>query len=375
VASSVERVDGLPAVAGLASVVGGGDRDYGAPHDRTDEAGLMREATVGDKLDDYALTELLARSGMASIFKAVDASSGKTVAVKIPHPHLEGDVVFFERFRREEKVGQRLDHPSIVKVLEPRVKSRTYLAMEFVEGRSLRATMQEQRQLPAARALEIARAVTEALVYMHANGVLHRDIKPENILLVGDRDLKILDFGIALDESARRLTWTGLSTTIGTPDYMAPEQVGGRRGDARTDVYAVGMLLYEMLTGELPFSATNPQALMRAKTTEDPTSVSYHLASIDPALEALIMRALARDPRDRFGTATELLEALRDPSAAAARDPEATRARRRGLGLRRWAFPATVVALLVGLGALVWLSGPRAHPSTSPASTPAPRSR
>jgi serine/threonine protein kinase len=335
----------------------------------------MREATVGDKLDDFALTELLARSGMASIFKAVDASSGKAVAVKIPHPHLEGDVVFFERFRREEKVGQRLDHPSLVKVFEPREKSRTYLVMELIEGRSLRATMQEQRQLPAARALEIARAVTEALVYMHAQGVVHRDIKPENILLVGDHGIKILDFGIALDESARRLTWTGLSTTIGTPDYMAPEQVGGRRGDARTDVYAVGMLLYEMLTGNLPFSATNPQALMRAKTTEDPTSVSYHLPSIDPALEALIMRALARDPRARFDTASGLLEALRDPAAAAARDPEATRARGRGVGLRRLAFPAAVVTLLVGLGALVWLSGPRAGSRTSPTPTPAPAPR
>ena len=333
----------------------------------------MREAAVGDKIDEYELTELLARSGMASIFKAVDATSGKTVAVKIPHPHLEGDVVFFERFRREEKVGQRLDHPSIVKVLEPREKSRIYLAMELVEGRSLRATMQEQRQLPVARALEIARAVAEALVYMHAQGVVHRDIKPENILLVGDHAFKILDFGIALDQSARRLTWAGLSTTIGTPDYMAPEQVGGRRGDARTDVYSVGMLLYEMLTANLPFSAANPHALMRAKTNEDPKSPHYYLPSLDPALEALIMRALARDPRERFETAAELLEALRDPAAAAARDPEATRARARRFGLRRFVFPGAVAALVVALVALVWLSGPRRAQVPGPA--PAPRSR
>ena len=333
----------------------------------------MREAAVGDQIDEYELTELLARSGMASIFKAVDRTCGKTVAIKIPHPHLEGDVVFFERFRREEKVGQRLDHPSIVKVLAPKQKSHTYMAMELVEGRSLRATMQEQRQLPVERALELARAVTDALVYMHAQGVVHRDIKPENILLVGDHGIKILDFGIALDESARRLTWAGLSTTLGTPDYMAPEQVGGRRGDARTDVYSVGMLLYEMLTGNLPFSAANPHALMRAKTNDDPKSPTYYLPTLDPALEALIMRALARDPRDRFQTAADLLEALRDPAAAAARDPEATRARARRFGLRRFVFPGAVLALVVALVALVWLSGPRRAPA--PASAPAPRSR
>jgi serine/threonine-protein kinase len=332
----------------------------------------MREAAVGDRIDEYDLTELLARSGMASIFKAVDTTSGRTVAVKIPHPHLEGDVVFFERFRREEKVGQRLDHPSIVKVLAPRQKSHTYMAMEFVEGRSLRAAMHEARPLPPARALEIARAVTEALVYMHAQGVVHRDIKPENILLVGEHGLKILDFGIALDESARRLTWAGLSTTLGTPDYMAPEQVGGRRGDARTDVYSVGMLLYEMLTGNVPYAAANPHALMRAKTSEDPRPPSYHLPTIDPALEALVMRALARDPRERFQTAAELLEALRDPAAAAARDPEVTRARARRLGLGRWAFPAVVVALLIGLVALVRLS---ASGGRAPAPASAPRSR
>jgi eukaryotic-like serine/threonine-protein kinase len=337
----------------------------------------MREASVGDKIDQYELTELLARSGMASIFKAADTATGGAVAIKIPHPHLEGDVVFYERFLRDELVGKRLDHPAIVKVLEPGQKSRMYFAMELVEGRSLRATMQELRQLPVERALGIARAVTDALVYMHAHGVIHRDIKPENILLLADDAIKILDFGIALDESARRLTWAGLSTTIGTPDYMAPEQVGGRRGDARTDVYAVGMLLYEMITGNLPFSASNLHALMRAKTSEDPQAASYYLPTIDPALESVIMRALARDPRERFDSAAELLQALRDPSSAAAHDPDAARARARRRGLRRWAFPGAVVALLVGLATLVWLSGPKTQTKTNTYAPPpsAPRSR
>jgi eukaryotic-like serine/threonine-protein kinase len=319
----------------------------------------MREAAVGDKVDQYELRELLARSGMASIFQAVDTASGQTVALKIPHPHLEGDVVFYERFRREEAIGQRLQHPSIVKVLTPRDKSRPYMVMEYIEGRSLRAVMRDGKPFPPERALELARLVTEALVYMHANGIVHRDIKPENILLVGEHGIKILDFGIAMDESARRLTWAGLSSTIGTPDYMAPEQVGGRRGDARTDVYAVGTLLYEMLTANLPFAATNPHALMRAKTGDDPRPVSYYVPGIDPALEAVIMRALARSPRERQETAAALLEDLRDPAAAAARAPEAAQGSGRAVALRRVAFRGAVVALVLGLAAMVWLSRPR----------------
>ena len=325
----------------------------------------MREVAVGETVDQYQLSELLARSGMASIFKATDTASGQTVALKIPHPQFESDVVFFERFRREEQIGQRLDHPNIIKVLKPRDKSRMYMAMECIEGRSLRALMQAAGPLPRERALEIARQVTEAVVYLHAQGVVHRDIKPENILLIGDHGLKILDFGIALDESARRLTWAGLSSTLGTPDYMAPEQVGGRRGDARTDVYAIGLLLYEMLTGNLPYSNPNPQALLREKANEDPKPPSYFLPSIDQAIEAIILRAIARAPRDRYQTASELLEDLRDPAAAALRDPEATKARGRARGgfvPRRLVAPLVVASILAGLFGLVWLSRPRSSP-------------
>src|SRR5262249_15244556 len=150
-------------------------------------------------------------------------------------------------FRREQDIGERLDHPGIVKVFPAGKRSRRYLAMEFIDGRSLRAIMQDEKRLPTARALDIARQVAEILVYMHAHGIVHRDLKPENLLLTADGKVKLLDFGIALDEAARRLTWFGLSATVGTPDYMAPEQVSGRRGDVRTDIYALGTLLYEMV--------------------------------------------------------------------------------------------------------------------------------
>jgi len=329
----------------------------------------MREPVFGEKLDQYELGELLARSGMASIWKAVDGDSGAQVALKIPHPQLESDVVFFERFKREEEMGQRLDHPNVVKVLKPREKSRMYIAMEYVDGRSLHSIIQSDAPLTDERALDIARQVTGALGYLHANGVVHRDIKPENILLTAEERVKILDFGIALDESKRRLTWAGLSETIGTPDYMAPEQIGGRRGDARTDVYAVGIMLYEMLTKNLPFQSSNANALLRAKASEDPRPPSYFVPKLDPAVDAIILKAIQRQPRDRYPGAAELLADLRDPPAALRRAPDAPRPPRRGLAraARRLAKVSIVVAVVGGLGALIYFSSRHVEPSATPA--------
>jgi serine/threonine protein kinase len=345
----------------------------------------MHEVNPGDRLDQYQVGELLARSGMASIFKAIDTDSGaaQPVALKVPHMQFESDVVFFERFKREEQIGQRLDHPNIVKVLRPRDKSRMYLAMEYVEGRSLRAMLQAAAgPLPLDTALDIARQVCEALVYLHAQKVIHRDIKPENVLLTAEGQVKILDFGIALDESARRLTWAGLSAAVGTPDYMAPEQIGGRRGDERTDVYAIGTMLFEMLTGHLPHTAPNPHALMRAKTNDDPRPLSYFLPSIDPPLEAVVLRAIARAPRARQATVADLLAQLRDPKSAPAPTGEASASGGlRGLrAARRYALPALALLIFGALVALIALSGRRAStthgaadpgsPAVAPSRTP-----
>jgi len=250
---------------------------------------------------------------MASIFKAVDRLSGATVAIKVPYLQFESDVVFYSRFRREEDVGHRLDHPNIIKVLAPRHRSRMYIVMEYVDGVSLRAVMRDERPLPTERALDFARQICGAMVYMHSQGVVHRDLKPENALITADGRVKLMDFGIALDESARRLTWSGLSTTIGTPDYMAPEQVSGRHGDARTDIYALGTMLFEMVTGSLPFAGTNVYAMMRAKANEDPQPPSHFVPDLDPHLEEIILRAIERSPRNRYQSAAEMLEDLNDP--------------------------------------------------------------
>jgi len=317
----------------------------------------MRDPVVGESLDQYRLTDLLARSGMASIFKAHDTFSGATVALKVPHVQLEADIVFSQRFEREEKIGQQLDHPHVVRILKPREKSRMYMAMEFVEGKSLRALMRGH-PLPREQALDVARQVGDALVYLESKGVVHRDIKPENILLTAEGQVKILDFGIALSQASRRLTWGALSNAIGTPDYMAPEQIRGRRGDARTDVYALGMLLYEMLTGKLPFDSPDARTLLRAKAAEEPRSPSYYVKDFDPGLEAIILKAIERDPRHRYESAGELLRDLADPAAVPARDPALLDARKRaGSRARRRTLAAVAVGLLLaGLGALVFLS-------------------
>jgi eukaryotic-like serine/threonine-protein kinase len=319
----------------------------------------MREVSVGESLDQYNLTEVIARSGMASIFKGTDRLSGQVVAIKVPYMQFESDVVFYGRFQREEEVGRRLDHPCIIKVLTPRHKSRMYIAMEFVQGTSLRDMIRDGQGLPTEKALDIARQIAEALVYMHGEGVVHRDLKPENMLVTAEGKIKIMDFGIALDESARRLTWSGLSSTIGTPDYMAPEQVAGRRGDNRTDIYALGVILFEMLTGNLPYSGPNVYSVMKAKTAEDPQPPSAFRPDIDPHLEEIILHAIERNPRGRYETAELLLEDLKDPSRVTVHN-RAAELKPRSLAMQRFkrgvAYGAFFVSLIGILVFLIWLA-------------------
>jgi serine/threonine-protein kinase len=313
------------------------------------EGRAMSELAVGDTLDQYRVTEVLARGGMATIYKAHDQDGARTVVLKVPHIQFESDVVFFERFRREEAIGQQLDHPAIVKVYTPRDKSGMYMALEYVEGVSLREMM--NARLPKEAALEIVCELCEALAYMHEHGVVHRDLKPENIIITASGQPKIIDFGLALSKAARRITWTKLSATFGTPDYIAPEQLGGRRGDARSDIYALGTMLFEMLTGKLPYTAEHPQALLRAKTTDQPKVPSYFVPDFDPALEAIIMRAIVPEPAKRYASARRMLEHLRDPSSA--HDPTS---QIEPTSRRRFVRPMVLAVILLGLSSLIWMS-------------------
>ncbi len=265
----------------------------------------MTPLHTGDQLDHYKIESVAARSGMASIFRAVDMDNGRAVAIKVPHPEMECDPVLFDRFKREQEIGQKLDHPGVMKVYTDDDRSRMYMVMEWVEGRLLRHILRDQGKLPADRAVRIAAGICAALDYIHSQGVVHRDLKPENVMVDSEDRIKLIDFGIAGSEGSRRLTFAKLSNVMGTPDYISPEQVKGKRGDGRSDIYAMGVMLYEMLTGKVPFTGANPFLIMNDRLLNSPVPPREIDPSISPQLQEIIYRALERDPKNRYATARE----------------------------------------------------------------------
>src|SRR6266852_3113114 len=282
----------------------------------------MTSLSTGDQLDHYRIEGVAARSGMASIFRATDLRSGRQVAIKIPHPEMEGDPVFFDRFQREQEIGRKLDHPGVMKVLPENGHSQPYMVMEWVDGRLLRQVLNEQKKLPADRAVRISLVIAKALEYIHAHGVVHRDLKPENVMIDADDRIKLIDFGIAANVGSRRLTFAKFSQTMGTPDYISPEQVKGKRGDARSDIYALGVMLYEMLTGKVPFTGPNAFVIMNDRLLNNPVPPRELDPAISPQLQEIIYRALERDPAKRYPSAREFARDLENQDKVGVADRE-----------------------------------------------------
>jgi eukaryotic-like serine/threonine-protein kinase len=264
----------------------------------------------GDQLDHYRLESVVATSGMATVFRAVDTLTGQAVAIKVPHPEIESDPAMYDRFEREESIGTRLDHPGVMKVFANPDRSQVYMVMEWLEGKLLRQILNEEKMLSEDRAAKLTIGICDALEYIHANGVVHRDLKPENIMVDGDDNVRLIDFGIAANAGAKRLTFANLSQSLGTPDYISPEQVRGKRGDARSDIYSLGVMLYEMVTGSVPFTGPNPFVVMNDRILNHPIPPIKVNPEITPQMQEIIYRALEREPKNRYASAREFAHDL-----------------------------------------------------------------
>ncbi len=316
--------------------------------------------------DRYTLERELGRGGMATVYLAQDLRHERPVALKVLLPELAASLGP-DRFQREIKLAARLQHPHILTVLDSgEAAGQLWFTMPYVEGESLRDRLRRERQLGVEDALRIAREAAQALQYAHEHGVVHRDIKPENLLLTKDGSTLVADFGIARALGGdEHLTQTGMS--VGTPAYMSPEQASGDKAvDARTDVYSLGAVLYELLAGEPPYTGPTAQAIVMKRFTEPVPSVRRGRPSVPEGVDQAIQRALAPVPADRFATAAQFAQALQPSATAAtagprtistaATSPAASSTPTAPLVTRARRLPVTAIALgvgfLIGLGVL-----------------------
>jgi serine/threonine-protein kinase len=312
---------------------------------------------VGAVLSDrYELEELVGTGGMSSVYRAHDRLLDRKVALKVLHEQYTGDSEYVERFRREARAVASLSHPNIVSVIDRGEHGgRQFIVFEYVAGENLKQLIGRRGPAPVTTALELGIQMARALSFAHQQGLVHRDVKPQNVLLNGEGEAKVTDFGIARSLDVQHgMTQTG--TVLGTSDYIAPEQAQGQRVDEQTDVYSLGVVLYELLTSEVPFPGENFVAVAMRHINEPPPSIRERRPDVSPRLEAAIHRAMAKDGADRFDSMADfcreleacLAEAQGTQVAPAVR-PKRSRAAR---GPRRGFSPWPLILLLVALIAI-----------------------
>jgi serine/threonine-protein kinase len=315
---------------------------------------------VGEVLADrYELEELVGAGGMSSVYRAHDRLLDRKVAVKVLHQQYSGDEDYVERFRREARSVAALSHPNIVTVIDRGEHGdRQFIVFEYVEGENLKRLIERRGQAPVPTALELGIQIAGGLAFAHQQGLVHRDVKPQNVLLNGDGRAKVTDFGIARSlDMQHGMTQTG--TVLGTSDYIAPEQAQGQRVDEHTDVYSLGVVLYELLTGEVPFPGENFVAVAMRHINEEPPLVGDKRPDVPPRVEAAIRKAMAKRPEDRFPTmaalCAELEACLAELQSAGTQiaTPEYRRPRARHRQQRRRISPWPILVALALIAAAI----------------------
>lgn len=329
---------------------------------------------IGRRLGNYEITEELGRGGMAAVYRAYQPSLNRHVAIKVLAPQLSFDQQFVERFQREARAAANLRHPNIVVIHDvARQQDVYYIVMELLEGRTLKQLIEDEGPLSPERAARIVEQVAGALDYAHEQGFVHRDIKPANIFVGKDNHTTLTDFGIAKAASeTQHLTRTGM--LIGTPEYMSPEQAEGGTVDRRTDLYALGVVLYQMLAGRAPFHSTTPHATLHAVIYEPPPPLRPLRPDLSPAIESMVMKSISKQPADRFQSGGEMVAALQTslagrPSVAVATPPPPTQTLpRQQRSPVVWIVAALALVLVIVLAAAFLLlggNGGQATPTTA----------
>src|SRR5918997_1805005 len=267
--------------------------------------GIARDTMVDGR---YRITRRLGSGGMADVYEAEDTQLGRRVALKLLYSRFAEDAEFVERFRREASSAAGLNHPNVVQVFDRGQWDGTYyIAMELLEGRNLKQIVREHGALEPGLAVDIVLQILKAARFAHRRGVVHRDIKPHNVIVDDEGRAKVTDFGIARP-GASDMTETG--SIMGTAQYLSPEQAQGQPVDARSDLYSIGIVLYELLTGRVPFDAESAVTVALKQVSEAPVPPSQIVDSVPPALEAVVLRAMEKDPGRRFVDADEMIAAL-----------------------------------------------------------------